>query len=91
MAFNNTYELETISKDVYEEALNNYTKPSGCRDLISQCRALGELEDPEEVSLNENVNELCTTATTYCYQYVLGAYTASGRSAFDMANLDPNP
>lgn len=37
-AYNNTNGLEAISKEAYGEAYNNYTKPSGCRDLISQCR-----------------------------------------------------
>lgn len=91
MAYNNTYGFEAISKVAYEEALNNFTKPDGCRDLIEQCRDLGDLYDPEEVSLNETVNELCLSASRYCFEYVFGAYSASNRSHFDMAIELPSP
>jgi carboxypeptidase C (cathepsin A) len=91
MAHNNTYGLEAISEDVYKEALNNFTKPDGCRDLIEQCRALGDISDPEEVGIDSDVNSLCTAATGYCFNYVLGAYSATGRSAFDMSVLNPTP
>jgi len=91
MAYNNTYDFEAISEDVYKEALNNFTKPAGCRDLINGCRAQGALYDPDELGLSPSVNALCNTATTYCYQNVLNAYSATGRSAFDMSVLTPNP
>ena len=91
MAHNNTYSFEAISQEQYVEAMDNYTKPGGCRDLIQQCRALGELSDPDEVGLNKTVNDLCASATGYCYLNVLGAYDVSGRSAFDMASKLPNP
>jgi carboxypeptidase C (cathepsin A) len=91
MAHNNTYSFEAITEEAYVESITNYTKPGGCRDLIQQCRELGELSDPDEVGLNETVNDLCASATGYCYKYVLGAYGASGRSPFDMASKLPNP
>lgn len=91
MAHNNTYSFEAISDEVFAEVTNNFTKPGGCRDLIQQCRDRGDLSDPDEVGLDETANALCTEATVYCYQYVLNAYDASGRSAFDMAAKLPNP
>jgi carboxypeptidase C (cathepsin A) len=91
MAHNNTYGFEAISEDAYKESLNNFAKPGGCRDLITQCRASGDLLDPEEVGINQDVNDLCTAATYYCALHVLGAYTATGRSPFDMAAFSPNP
>ncbi|KAM0720596.1 hypothetical protein Q7P37_004732 [Cladosporium fusiforme] len=91
MAYNNTYDLHTISEDEYHEALDNFTKPDGCRDQILQCRALGAQYDPDELNLNSTVNEICAAATIYCFTNVLGAYSASGRSPFDIANQLPNP
>ena len=92
MAYNNTHGFKAISKDVYEESLNHFIKPDGCRDLIEQCRVLGELLDPEEVGINQGVNNLCTAAKFYCYQNVLGPYSsATGRSAFDMSVYSPSP
>jgi len=90
MAYNNTYGFQAISEDVYKESLNHFTRPDGCRNLIQQCRALGELLDPEEVGIDQDVNDLCTAATFYCYQNVLDAYSATSRSAFDMAVYSPS-
>jgi hypothetical protein len=66
MAYNNTYSLEVIPKAVYEEALNNYTKPGGCQDLILQCRELGDTYDPDQVAINGTVNAACDEAFAYC-------------------------
>ena len=73
MYYNNTYDLQIISKEVYEDALHNYTKPHGCRDLIVQCRELAAVYDAEETGNNATVNELCNGALQYC-----GAYVAFG-------------
>lgn len=91
-AYNNTYGLQVITKDVYEEALQNFTKPGGCRDQITECRRLGNLYDPDQLNSNSNVTDACIAATIYCFGYVLGAYeAASNRSNFDMAHLKPDP
>jgi hypothetical protein len=74
MAVNNTYGLQTIPDNVYQEAQDDLTKPGGCYDLIDQCRLLA-LADPENVGTNDTVNAACASATMYCYQYVQGAYT----------------
>lgn len=76
MAYNNTYGLEVIPKDVYEEAAFNFTKPGGCRDQVMKCRDLGDLHDPEQLSLDDTVNDACVNATIYCSEFVLGAYDA---------------
>lgn len=40
-AYNNTHDVRHASEAEYESALNNYTMPGGCRDLIEECRAAG--------------------------------------------------
>lgn len=75
MAYNNTYGLEVISEEVLEEAVDNFTKPDGCREQILRCRELGDLFDPDELAANATVNSICVEATLYCAQYVLGAYS----------------
>jgi hypothetical protein len=74
MAVNNTYGLQTIPDNVYQEARNNLTKKGGCDDLIDQCRLYARA-DLESVGTNDTVNAACAAATVYCYQYVQGAYT----------------
>jgi carboxypeptidase C (cathepsin A) len=88
MAYNNTYGFEAISEDAYKESLNSFTKPNGCRE---QCRALRELSDTDEIGIDQGVNSLCTAATYYCFQNVIDAYSATGRSAFDMSAHSLNP
>ncbi|KAM0669083.1 hypothetical protein ACQRIU_002645 [Beauveria bassiana] len=91
-AYNNTYDLQVITKDAYEEALHNFTKPGGCRDQITECRRLGNLYDPDHLNTNSKVTDACAEATLYCFGYVMGAYeAASNRSNFDMAHLKPDP
>lgn len=74
-AFNNTYRLQAIPEDVYLEARNNLTKEGGCYDMIDQCRELAAVYDSENIGTNDTVNEVCATATQYCFAYVQGAYT----------------
>jgi hypothetical protein len=74
-AVNNTYGLQTITEDVYREAVNNITKEGGCSDLTDACRSLAA-SDPENVGTNDTVNAACASATQYCFQFVQGAYTA---------------
>ncbi|OQN96342.1 hypothetical protein B0A48_17598 [Cryoendolithus antarcticus] len=91
MAYNYTYNVSFITEQEYTESLYNWTKPGGGRDLILECRALGAAYDPTEFAINSTVNEVCIEALGYRFAYVAGAYTATGRSAFDMAALNPNP
>jgi len=89
-AYNNTYGIEAITKDVYEATKQNITKPGGCYDLINACRAAGDVGDPLETGLNQTVNELCATATAYCFGVVQGAFTTySHLNAFDIAYTAP--
>ncbi|KAJ4296257.1 hypothetical protein N0V90_006302 [Kalmusia sp. IMI 367209] len=85
MATNNTYGLQTIPEDAYQQALTNLTMDGGCNDLIDQCRAFATA-DPENTGTNATINEACATATQFCFQFVQGAYTeTSGRNAFDIS------
>jgi hypothetical protein len=74
MAYNNTYDFHVIPEDVYNDAKNNMTKPGGCADLVKQCRALSREGDPAQMGTNDTVNQACSDASTYCFQYVQGAY-----------------
>lgn len=75
-AFNNTYGLQAITEEVYEQALGNLTMPDGCYDLIDQCRAIAAA-DPENTASNMTINEACAAASTFCFGVVQGAFTAT--------------
>ena len=73
-AYNNTYGVKFASQQLYQEVMNNLTKPFGCLDLTKQCRALGSEGDPNSTGRNATVNEFCMAAFGYCEQYVIGAF-----------------
>lgn len=83
-AYNNTY-APLIPKDVFEDLNHNFTKTGGCRDLIEQCRALGDLSDSDFTGANQTVNEACTLATEFCYAYAIGTLSSVNRDDFDIA------
>ncbi|KAK4541875.1 hypothetical protein LTR36_007239 [Oleoguttula mirabilis] len=92
MAYNNTYGLQVINQTIYENGKNDYDKAGGCRDLIVQCRELGDKYDPEQLAINATVNAVCTDAEVYCAANILGLYDIYGnRSDFDMGQYKPDP
>lgn len=66
MANNNTYGVKLLPQDVYESAKNNLTKDGGCLQAAEQCRQLGYEGDPENLGLNETVNEFCAATLVDC-------------------------
>ncbi|KAJ5665072.1 uncharacterized protein N7477_007520 [Penicillium maclennaniae] len=92
MAYNNTYDIETINKTVYENAMEAWSRPGGCKDLITSCRALAAEGDPHMHGNNETVNKACHKADSFCSNQVEGAYvTYSGRGYYDITHKDPDP
>ena len=83
-AYNNTY-APLIPEAIYRELNNNFTKTDGCKDLIEECRQLGQLSDPDFTGANQTVNEACTLATNFCYAYAIGTLNAVNRDDFDIA------
>jgi carboxypeptidase C (cathepsin A) len=92
IAFNNTYGIETISKTEYEAAMDAYSKPGGCKDLILDCRAKALVADPNDLGANDEVVAACHTADVYCSNAVEGAYVnSSGRGYYDITHKNPDP
>ncbi|KAL4865756.1 hypothetical protein BDV12DRAFT_145668 [Aspergillus spectabilis] len=84
-AYNNTFNVQVIDEQQYQDAMHNFTKPGGCYDLAKQCRALEDEFDPENNGNNLHVNTACLAADSYCYENVLGVYALSGRDTHDLA------
>lgn len=58
--------------------------------MIADCREMSTVYDPENTGANETVNEACSDAENYCYEYVRGPYLeVSGRNYYDMATFNP--
>lgn len=92
IAFNNTYGIEAINQTVFERAMHAWSKPGGCRDLITECRSLAADGDPKMYGNSGTVNVACKRANDYCANQVEGPYQLfSGRGYYDMAHLSPDP
>ncbi|KAK2766046.1 hypothetical protein FQN54_007561 [Arachnomyces sp. PD_36] len=91
-AYNNTYGIETINETVYNEAVNAYNKPNGCKDRINHCRDIASEGDPNFHGNNRTVNEVCHDASDYCSNNVEGPFLEhSGRGYYDIAHPDLDP
>ena len=93
IAYNNTYGIQAIDKNLYQDAVNSFNRPGdGCKDLILKCRRLADEGDPDFTGNNDTVNSACSDADSYCTRYVEDVYVnTSGRSFYDIAALEPSP
>lgn len=92
-AYSNTYNIQAISQVQQLNALNAWSEPDGCEQLTNACRAQQAALDPEDNGDNEVVNDACSAAQVFCQDNVLGPYTSSGLSLYDISQnvLDPFP
>ncbi|PTU24790.1 hypothetical protein P175DRAFT_049770 [Aspergillus ochraceoroseus IBT 24754] len=92
MAYNNTYGIPAINQTVYDAAMEAWSKPGGCKDLITRCRQLALEGDPQMYGNNATVNRACQVANDYCSNNVEGPYILhAGRGYYDISHFDPDP
>lgn len=91
MAYNNTYGIQVINETVYQQAVDDWSRPQGCRDLILTCRALASEGDPMAFGNNQTVNEACVEADQFCSTQVEGPFFSGGRGFYDITHLSPDP
>ncbi|KAJ5602725.1 hypothetical protein N7537_005681 [Penicillium hordei] len=92
MAYNNTYDIQAINKTVYDHAMDAWSRPGGCKDLITNCRALAAEGDPQMYGNNETVNKACHNADRFCSNNVEGAYIEyADRGYYDITHKNPDP
>jgi len=92
MAYNNTYGIQAINQTLYQQAVDSFNKPGGCKDLIIKCRDLAAVGDPNFIGNNDTVNAACMDADSYCSNNVEGPYVVdSGRNYYDVAAVNPDP
>ncbi|KIW33656.1 uncharacterized protein PV07_00489 [Cladophialophora immunda] len=92
-AYENTYAIEAISQLQELNALSAYDSADGCEQQTAFCRSQEAALDPVGYGDVDAVNEACSQAQSYCEAYVVGPYTTSGRSIYDISQsmLDPFP
>ncbi|EXJ94182.1 hypothetical protein A1O1_02575 [Capronia coronata CBS 617.96] len=92
-AYENTYGIEAISQLQQLNALSAYSSADGCQQLTATCRAQEAALDPLGYGNVQLVNDACSQAQLECETNVVGPYTQSGRSIYDISQdlLDPFP
>lgn len=90
-AYNNTFQFQAISQVQQYNALSAFNGANGCQQQTSACRAQEGSLDPKGSGNVDYVNSLCSQAEAYCQQYVVGPYSTSGRSVYDISQTSLNP
>jgi len=92
-AYNNTYGINAISQTIELNALSAYSSADGCQQMTTTCRVQEAALDVYGTGNVATVNQVCSTASSYCQNYITGPYTTSGRSVYDISQdlLDPFP
>ncbi|PWY70277.1 alpha/beta-hydrolase [Aspergillus heteromorphus CBS 117.55] len=91
-AYNNTYGIEGINQTVYDQAMDAWGKPGGCKDRILDCRAVAAASDPNMHGHNATVNQICRDADSYCSERIKSLYTRlSGRGYYDITHSSKDP
>jgi len=90
MAVNNTYGLTAINPTRAKLAMASFSAPGGCKDLITQCRAAVQADDPDNNGHIASVNTLCSSAYKSCNDNVITPFQDSGRSIYDIGRYLPD-
>jgi hypothetical protein len=67
IAYNNTYGIEAINSTVYQQAIDDFNKPDGCKDKIIKCRTLAAQYDKDRAGNVPEVNAACVDADNFCF------------------------
>ncbi|KAI9825090.1 MAG: hypothetical protein M1832_001410 [Thelocarpon impressellum] len=90
-AHNNTYGIQVIDRDAYEQALDAHSRPGGCRDQIIRCRELAARLDRHDHGNSAEVNAACSQAAR-CAIEVEGVYFDLGDNGYyDVAHQKRDP
>lgn len=90
-AYNNSYGIQAISLAEQQEAASAFVVSGGCQQQIESCRSAVASADPEGYGDNSTVNKICADAQQYCNNNVVGYYSNSGLSVYDISQSTLNP
>jgi carboxypeptidase C (cathepsin A) len=94
IAFNNTYGIQAITEEMYNQSLLTFMQTDGCKDRINNCRDLAANQDPTNQGYNGEVDQVCSDASQYCNDAMEGPYIQySNKNYYDFAapSADPFP
>lgn len=90
-AYNNTYGIQAISLVDQQTAADAFLSANGCQQLVQACRDAVTSQDPFDEGDVDAVNKICNSAYKSCNDQVIGPYTHSGRSVYNISQNQLNP
>ena len=90
-AYNNTYGIQAISLADQLTTANAFLSADGCQQQILECRAAVTSQDPLNNGDEPSVDKICSDAVSWCATNVVGPYTSSGRSVYDITQNSQDP
>lgn len=90
-ANSNTYGIKALSLADQQNAASSFLGANGCQQQIQSCRNAVSAKDSDNEGDMDSVNQICKNAQLSCQGSVLGPYTSSGRSVYDITQLVPSP
>lgn len=86
-AYNNTYGIQLISKEVYEQAMHDLHIPGGCLDQQRECHRIETELDPLDFGNIEKVNQVCLAASENCTAEAADTgLLEAGRGVYDIGH-----
>lgn len=86
-AYNNTYGIQLLSKEVYEQAIHDLQVPGGCLDQQIECHRIEKELDPLGFGNVDRVNEICLAASENCTEAPINAaLLEAGRGVYDIGH-----
>ena len=86
-------DIQLIDEVTELNALSAYGATGGCQQLTTSCRSQEIAYDPDANGAVTSVNDACSQAQQACETTVIGPYSTSGRSVYDISQyaLDSFP
>ncbi|PYI04632.1 lysosomal protective protein precursor [Aspergillus sclerotiicarbonarius CBS 121057] len=89
--YNNTYGLQIFNQSVYEELMDNWTRPGGCRDRAKACEAALK-ERESDPSYSKNITEICDALSLECDENgPISRYHTFNHGWYDIAHPHNDP
>ena len=74
MAYNNTYGIEVINGTEYQNQMEQWSKPGGCKEKNAKCHEMAKKSDPMDVGDREKVNAICIEASNCTENIFIAPY-----------------
>ncbi|KAH7176734.1 Alpha/Beta hydrolase protein [Dactylonectria macrodidyma] len=89
--YNNTYGIEVFNKSTYDQLMDDWNRPNGCKDQTQACRDKLKGLDPSFIRKNFNeISDACEAAE-WCGSYPIMIYNNLSQAWLDIGHPSKDP